>query len=357
MIGPVIAAIEHRPWTLPLRRPFVTARGRKTLSRNLLVTVTLADGGRRSSGLGEASASLAWPQETPPAMARCVVSLARDLLGRTPSAAWPRLAAAWAAPGARPAALSAVECALAAAEASAAGVPLWRWLARRIAGATARRRPVMTGLTISAWPAPLAEQAARAAARRGFRTLKVKVTGAAPQEDLARLLAVHRAAPRAVLWVDANQGFTARGALAFIRALRMFRLPIALLEQPVPREDLEGLAQVARESGVPVVADESLCRPEDARRLIRRRAASVFNLKLAKSGLLGAREIIRLARRAGVELMLGCMAESAVGLAPSVHLACGNGLFRYIDLDSHLLVAGPRAVAFRTNGPRLSVTG
>ena len=48
MIGPVIAAIEHRPWTLPLRRPFVTARGRKTLSRNLLVTVTLADGGRRS---------------------------------------------------------------------------------------------------------------------------------------------------------------------------------------------------------------------------------------------------------------------------------------------------------------------
>lgn len=355
MSGPVIIAVTYRPWNLPLRQPFVTARGRKTLSRNLLVTVTLSDGPRRQThGHGEASASLAWPEDSQPAMARCLTRVGRELIGLPTATAWRRLHDAWSAPDARPAALGAVECAVATAEAKAAGVPLWRQLARQVAGVQGRRRSVTTMLTISAWPVPVAEEAARAAARRGFRRLKIKVTGTAPEEDLARLVAVHRAAPRAALLVDANQGFTARGALAFARAMQMLRLPVILFEQPVSRDDFDGLARVARESGLRVAADESLCRPDDARRLIRRRAAQVLTLKLAKSGLLGAREIIRLARRARLDLMLGCMAESAVGLAPSVHLACGSGLFRYVDLDSHLLVVGPRTAAFRTHGARLS---
>ncbi len=358
MSGPVITAVTHRPWNLPLRQPFVTARGHKTLSRNLLVTVTLSDGPRRQThGHGEASASLAWPDDSQPAMARCLTRVGPELIGLPVTAAWRRLHDAWNTADARPAALGAVECALATAEAKAAGVPLWRQLARQVAGVQGRRRSVTTMLTISAWPVPVAERATREAARRGFRRLKVKVTGTAPEDDLARLVAVHRAAPHAALLVDANQGFTAQGALAFARAMQRIRLPVILFEQPVSRDDLDGMARVARESGLRVAADESVCRPADARRLIRRRAAHIFNLKLAKSGLLGAREIIRLARRARVGLMLGCMAESAIGLAPSVHLACGSGLFRYVDLDSHLLVAGPRTPAFRTDGPRLSVAG
>lgn len=353
----VITAVTHAPWILPMRQPFVTAQGHKTVSRNLLITITLADGaGRRRAGRGEASSSLAWPGDTMPAMRRCVEAAARRLVGASPAAAWRHLHDAWTEPDARPAALGAVECALASAEAAAAGVPLWRALASSVAGRPAARpRSVATSVTISAWPALVAEGAARAAMQRGFRSFKVKVTGADPQNDLARLMAVHRAAPRAELLVDANQGFTPRAALAFARAMRLLRLPVALFEQPVARDDLDGLAQVARDSGLPVAADESVCRPAEARRLIARRGAQVINLKLAKSGLLGAREIIRLARRARVRLMLGCMAESAVGLAPSVHLACGSGVFHYIDLDSHLLVDGPSTTAFRTRGPRLSV--
>ena len=103
-----------------------------------------------------------------------------------------------------------------------------------------------------------------------------------------------------------------------------------------------------------MVADESARSVEEARRLIRRKTVSAINIKLAKSGLSGAREIIRLARPAGVRLMIGCMAESAVGLSHSVALACGSGAFDFVDLDSHLLVVSPHCrLGFSAHGPRL----
>ena len=53
--------------------------------------------------------------------------------------------------------------------------------------------------------------------------------------------------------------------------------------------------------------------------------------------------------------MIGCISESAAGLAPIVALACGTGAFDYVDLDSHLLVASPPGrPGFRTRGDRLS---
>ena len=70
----------------------------------------------------------------------------------------------------------------------------------------------------------------------------------------------------------------------------------------------------------------------------------------------GALEIIRLPKKTDTRLMIGCMAESAARLWPSVALACGTDAFHYIDLDSHLLVASPPGPAgFQTRGDRLSV--
>lgn len=348
----IVARVTARPLQLPMRQPFITARGEKQVSRNLLVQLSLSN---KAEGVGEASESLAWKAETPAVMARCVATVAAQWTGRPVQEAWAVIGRAWDAPWASPAALSALECALATAEAQAAGRPLWRALAARLGMARSRPRRITTSLTISAWPREIAARAAQRAARQGFRHLKVKVTGRDPDEDLARLLLVHQAAPAATLLVDANQGFSARGALAFARAMRLLKLPVALFEQPVAAEDLDGLRGLVRNAGIPIAVDESIRDPRDARRIIQHRAAHCLNVKLAKSGLLGALEMIRLARRARLTLMIGCMAESAVGLAPSVHLACGTGLFPYVDLDSHLLVRGPRATAFQTRGPRLWV--
>ena len=75
----VIDTIELVPLNLPMRQPFVTALGRKSVSRNLLVRVQLANG---IAGYGEASASLAWPGETQPAMTRAVRKIVPSLNGR-----------------------------------------------------------------------------------------------------------------------------------------------------------------------------------------------------------------------------------------------------------------------------------
>ena len=354
MSDPRLAEITDHPLWLPMRQPFVTARGHKTVTRNRLLTIRLTDG---SAGAGEASESLAWPNDSPARMRRCVTALRPRLVGQTLPGAWRQLRDAWCQPWASPAALSAFECALASAEARVGGIPLWRYFAHRLGQRRAHPRVVHTSLTISAWPATVAARAARRAAAQQFRLLKVKVTGRDPDADLMRLVAVHHAAPASRLIVDANQGFSAPQALFFARVMRRFRLPVVAFEQPVRYDDLEGMAMLTREAGTPIVADESVRTPHDARRIIARHAAHILNLKLAKSGLLGTLEMMRQAQRRRVRLMIGCMAESARGLGPSVHLACGSGAFHYVDLDSHLLVKNPPgAVGFLARGPTLSVS-
>ena len=341
-----IASIELIPWNLPMRRTFVTARGSKSVSRNLLVVVRLEDG---TVGCGEASASLAWPDQTQSAMKRALAPLAQRAIG-TPIARWRQPAEqAWEAVPRFPTAAAALECALLNAYARSSGISLWKWFG-------GKNRSVTTSLTISAWPPEVAARAARGAYQSGFRKLKIKLTGRNVEEDLDRLRAVHRAAPRAELWLDGNQGFTPSRAILFCARARREVLPVRLFEQPVHRQDLEGLAQVERKTGIPVAADESVRSPDEARALIRCRGVSAINVKLAKSGISGALEIVRLAQKAGLRLMIGCMAESAVGLFPSVALACGTGAFHYIDLDSHLLVVSPPGeTGFTSRGARLSI--
>lgn len=341
-----IVGVGMTPLNLPMRRPFVTALGRKRVSRNLLVAVRLADG---TIGYGEASASLAWPDETQATMTGALRQITGSLIGTEIRRFRSLIAESWERIGRHPTAVGALECALLDAFTRSRKTSLWRWLG-------ARRRSVTTSLTISAWPAADAVRFAQSAYRHGFRWLKVKVTGTNIREDIQRLLAVHHVAPKAALWVDANQGFTTGEAIRFVSMIRRHGLPVRLLEQPVPRADLEGLAAVQREGKIPVVADESARTVADAARIIQRRRAAVINIKLAKSGLLGALEIVHRAKKAGVQLMIGCMAESVIGLSSSVALACGTGAFDFVDLDSHLLVISPRCTAgFSTEGARLTI--
>jgi len=342
-----IAAVELEPLNLPLRQLFVTALGSKRVSRNLRVVIRLEDG---TAGRGEASASLAWPDQTQAAMKKVLAPLACGLAG-IPIAHYRRLSArAWEEAGRYPPAAAALECALLDAYTRSRGIPLWKWFG-------GKRRSVITALTISAWPPARAARAAGGAAKKGFTRLKVKLTGKDAEGDFDRLRAVHRAAPRAALWLDGNQGFTSHQAIALCARARRENLPIRLFEQPVHRKDWDGLAQIERETRLPVVADESVRSPDEARKMIRRGGVSAINVKLAKCGISGALEILRLARKAGVRLMIGCMAESAIGLSPSVALACGTGGFHYIDLDSHLLVVSPLGeTGFVTRGARLAIS-
>lgn len=329
-----------------MRQPFVTALGRKEITRNLLVAVRLSSG---MTGYGEASASLAWPADTQAAMTRVLQEAVPQLIGAPIRAHRKLIGRTWQIAGSHPTAAAALECALVDAAARTRETCLWCWYG-------AKARSISTGLTLSAWKAPRAAGTAEWAARRGFRQFKIKVTGQDVEEDRERVAAVAKAAPRAVLLLDGNQGFTPSEAVRFVHLLRKQKIRPRLFEQPVAKEDLEGLIHVQTEGAIPVVADESVRNLRDLRRLLRKGKPYGINIKVAKSGLVGAQELLRAARAAGMARMIGCMAESALGLTHSVALACGTGAFDWIDLDSHLLVASPECpVGFTTRGPCLRV--
>ena len=105
-----------------------------------------------------------------------------------------------------------------------------------------------------------------------------------------------------------------------------------LFEQPVHRDDWEGLghvSNVARDKyGVSVAADESCRSLVDVKKIVEGNLANVINIKLAKVGVLGALEIIDAARAAGLDLMIGGMVETRLAMGFAGHLAAGLGCFK-----------------------------
>jgi L-Ala-D/L-Glu epimerase / N-acetyl-D-glutamate racemase len=226
----------------------------------------------------------------------------------------------------------AIETAVLDAWTRQAGVPLWAFFG----GASTSLETDMTITTGSV------EQAAAAAgdiAARGIRTIKIKIGGGAIGLDVERVRAIHAAAPEAPLILDGNGGYTADYALELMALLQQNNIPVALLEQPVPRTDWEGLGQVARWAGAPVAADESLSNAADALRIVQDRAAQVLNIKLMKCGVAEALGIAAVARAAGLGLMIGGMVESILAMTVSACFAAGLGGFSFVDLDTPLFMA------------------
>jgi L-alanine-DL-glutamate epimerase-like enolase superfamily enzyme len=110
---------------------------------------------------------------------------------------------------------------------------------------------------------------------------------------------------------------------------------VELVEQPVAKGDLEGMARVRRASRIPVIADESCEVAADVPKLAG--AVDGVNIKLAKCGSLReAVRIVHVARAHSLQVMLGCMVESTLGIAAALQLA---PLVDYVDLDGAALLA------------------
>ena len=170
------------------------------------------------------------------------------------------------------------------------------------------------------------DRAARIAADRvaaGFSTIKIKV-GGQPDEDVARVRAVRQAVgPNVELLVDANGGWDAATAIQTLHALDDCRL--GLVEQPVPRGDIGGMAQVRRAIDLPVMADESCFEPFDLIELIRNEACDVVSLYPGKQGgLRRAYEMAQLAEQHGVACSIGSNLEWDIATAAMGHLVLAH---------------------------------
>ena len=111
---------------------------------------------------------------------------------------------------------------------------------------------------------------------------------------------------------------------------------IEVLEQPVDAGDLDGLAALAAEALVPVMADEPVLGPDAAHRVIHRGLRLVC-VKLMKSGgLAAAWRICNIARQHDARVMIGCMDELPISMAGAAHLALSHPAVAYADLDGHI---------------------
>jgi L-Ala-D/L-Glu epimerase len=321
--------VRARRASLKLAEEFGIARGSRTTQS--VVRVELEHEG--TVGLGEA-APVYYRGETIDSAAEFLAAAAPPLLGDDPFAL-EAIGARLAGVGGEAAARAALDAALHDWVGKRLDVPVWRLL-----GLSPEARP--TSYTIGIDTVEGTRDRARRA--RAWRALKVKVGGT---EDLARLEAV-RAESGAALRVDANEGWTLESARELMPAL--LELGVELVEQPFPADDLDSFRALGElDRRLPVVVDEGCHDLGDVAAVAG--YADGINIKLAKSG--GLREALRMiaaARALGLGVMLGCMVESQLGIAPAAAIA---SLADWVDLDGHLLLADEPFTGLRLEAGRV----
>jgi L-alanine-DL-glutamate epimerase-like enolase superfamily enzyme len=321
-----IATVTATRVTTPLHTPFVTALRRTTTTDTVVVRVTDSDG---LTGWGEAPQVWQVTGESLAGAEACVTGpLASAVTGRDPDDVVALCRAVAGAVAGNHGAKAAVDVALHDLAARRRGISLPVLL-----GGSRLRVP--TDVTLAAGePASLADSA-RARADEGFTVLKMKV-GTDAASDVERVRAARSAVGKEVrLRLDANQGWTPRDAVRVISALEDADLDVELVEQPVPAADLDGLAWVTDRVSTPVMADESVYGVRDLVEVVRRRAADLVNVKLAKcGGLLAARTLLELARAQGMGSIVGSMMESHVGVGAAASLVAAFETTAVSDLDA-----------------------
>lgn len=162
-----------------------------------------------------------------------------------------------------------------------------------------------------------------------YPILKVKL-GTDRDEEVLRT--IRDAAGERTIRVDANAAWEAGEAVEKIAMLAEY--DVEFVEQPLPPENRDGYRWLHQRSALPIIADESCVVADDIPGLVG--LVDGINIKLAKCG--GPREGLRMihtARACGLAVMMGCMLESTLGIAPAAHLA---PLLDYADLDGAALL-------------------
>ena len=223
-----------------------------------------------------------------------------------------------------PCARHAIDLALHDLLARGSGVPI----ATMLGGAGALGE-VAVNAAIPRLPASDTAHAARLAVERGYGTVKIKVGGAAPAEDVDRVRATREAVGSHVrIRVDANQSWSEAEAVAALRAMEP--LGIEYCEQPVTAGAIESMARIRAAVAVPIAADESAADARSARRVLEARAADVIVVKpMALGGLHVARTVAALAEEFGAEVVVTSLLESEVGRAGALHFAASRGRGRH----------------------------
>ncbi len=209
-----------------------------------------------------------------------------------------------------------------------AGLPLYRLLG-------GFRDAIATSITIGILPLDETIEEAKRHLKNGFSILKLK-GGLNPAEDIERVLKLREClGDDFLLRFDANQGYTFDQSIEFIDKIKTANLEI--IEQPTSEKKDQRLGRVTQNVEIPVMADESIKTLGDAFRLASNDLIDMINIKLMKvGGLFESQHINSVAKAAGMEVMVGCLDECALGISAGLHFALSRSNIEYADLDGHL---------------------
>ena len=317
-----ITAVTAQRISIPLTEPFVISLGAVDTAETIYVRIETDEG---LIGYGEGAPVAFVTGETPETVMGAVEMFTSMLLGLSPYAIehihreMDRMLVG------NGSAKAAIDLACYDLMAKAADLPLYRFLG-------GVNSTVETDLTIGIGKPKTMARKASSIVEQGYREIKVKA-GSDDELDRTAIALIRKAAPKAQLKVDANQGWTVPQALAMLSYYTDFG--VGAVEQPLPFWDLEGMALVRSRSPIPIMADESCFTPHDASKIVRTGAADLINIKLMKcGGIYRALQIASIAEAAGVRTMLGCMLESRLAISAGAHLVASRPNFVYADLDS-----------------------
>ncbi|QWC20064.1 enolase C-terminal domain-like protein [Halorubrum sp. 2020YC2] len=327
-------AVRHRPFALDLTRPLGTARGEIRSREGFVVTAGGEGDESAAVGVGEATPLPGWTES----YEACAAALDGLSEGTGDGPVGDALD-----DGATPAARHGVSLALADAAARRSG----ERLADRLAAGAGVDASVADAVPVNATvgdgePTETADEAARAV-DEGFDCLKLKVGARDVGADVERVRAVREAVGGAVsLRLDANGAWDREAARRALDALAAFDL--AYVEQPLPADDLDGLAALRgaeRGSGVPVAVDESVAARGIGAVLDADAADAVVLKPMALGGPDRALAAALRARSAGVDPVVTTTVDAVVARAAAVHVAaavpevspCGLATGSLLDED------------------------
>ncbi|HEY3320947.1 MAG TPA: dipeptide epimerase [Planctomycetota bacterium] len=335
--------IHAQPLDLTLRHAFATSRSSSSVAHNVLVRIE----GDGIEGFGEASPVRYYGQSQESCL-KALQQMDKVLRRHDALAIEAVLAELKARFPTEVSARAAVDLALHDLLGKRVGLPLWK-----LFGLDPRKTPA-TSFTIGIDTLEKVVQKVGEAEEYPVLKIKVGVPG-----DVEIMREVRRLAPKKVLRVDANCGWTVKEAIEKARALE--KLGVEFIEQPIPPGNNAALKRIKTSIGLPLLTDESSLVPEDVPPL--RGCVDGINIKLVKCG--GLREglkMIHIARACGLKIMLGCMIESSVLISAAAQL---SPLVDYADLDGNLLITDDPFRGVRINkqaklllpeGPGLGLT-
>lgn len=321
-----IIDLEYLRLDLPLAKPYTIAYETVSDTTNIILKISCSDG---SVGWGCAAPDQEITGESAEDVTRAIQNSVRPLLiGENPFQIAKVIYRLKQLVPNMKSTMAMVDIALFDLMSRKAGLPMYQLLG-------GFRDRIQTSITIGIMPVADTLEEAEMHWKNNFNIIKLK-GGLNLEEDVEKIYKLRqRFGSELVLRFDANQGYSAAQAIRFIDLTKEARIEI--LEQPTAFGDEDAMKQVSSSVEVPVMADESIRSLKDAFHLTSKDMIDMVNIKLMKvGGILEAQHINSVAKAAGMEVMVGCLDECALGIAAGLHFTLSRPNVEYADLDGHL---------------------